>query len=168
LSEPREVYRQSQTKVTYLGGAIGPQPDVAGLDVSMDNSFGVGELQTTADGLRNSDCLVDGQAMLRGLLNQTLHITTGHDRDNDIGLSFMLTYIVDSHNVGMVAKPTHCSSFAVDTGSRGVIQFFGFDEGKGHITVQKGIMGEVDLLLATLAQEFLDLVAAIRKRGRLR
>jgi hypothetical protein len=77
----------------------------------------------------------------------------------------MLTYIVDSNNVGMVAEPAHCSSFAVHTGSRGVIQFLGFDEGKGHITVKEGVMGEVDLLLAPLTKEFLHLVTATGKGG---
>jgi hypothetical protein len=65
--------------------------------------------------------------VLRGLLNQSFDITTGHDRDNDVGLPFMLTYIVDSNNVGMVTEPAHCSSFAVDTVSCSVIQFLSLD-----------------------------------------
>jgi len=86
--------------------------------------------------------------VLRGLLNKTLYITAGHDRDNDIGLSFVVTHIVDSNNVGMVAQPTHGSSFAIDTGSGSVIQSLCLNECKGYITVQKGIMDQVDLLLA--------------------
>jgi len=65
----------------------------------------------------------------------------------------------------MVPEPPHRPSFTVDTGSRGVIKFLGLNESKGHITVKWGVMDEVDLLLATLAQELLDLVTATGKRG---
>jgi len=67
----------------------------------------------------------------------------------------------------MVAEPAHGSCFAGDAGSAGVIQFLGLDEGKGHITVNEGVMCEVDFLLAPLPEEFLDLITAIGKRGRL-
>jgi len=102
----------------------------------VDDSLVVGKLQTPADGLRNVNGLIKGQTVFWRFLNQALDITAGHDRDNDVGLSFVLTDIVDSNNVGMVAEPPHGPSFAVDTGPGSIIQFLGLDEGKGHITVK--------------------------------
>jgi hypothetical protein len=67
----------------------------------------------------------------------------------------------------MVAESPHGPSFAGDAGSGGVIQFLGLNEGKGDVTVKERIMDEEDLLLAPLPEELLDLVAAIRKGGRL-
>ena len=47
----------------------------------------------------------------------------------------------------------------------GLIQLLGLDQGEGHISIQDGIMGQVDLLLAAFSQELLDLVAAVGKGG---
>jgi hypothetical protein len=44
---------------------------------------------------------------------------------------------------------------------RGVVQAFGLDQGKGHFTVQEGIIGQLDFILAAFPQEMLDLVTAI-------
>jgi hypothetical protein len=136
LGQAGEICSQSQTEVTYLGGAIGTQPDIAGFYVAMDNAFGVGKLEAPADSLGHTHCLPDGQAMLWGFLNQALDIATGHDRDNDVRLSFMIPNIVDSNDVRVIAESPHSPGFADDAGSAGIIQFLSLDEGKGHITVE--------------------------------
>jgi hypothetical protein len=61
----------------------------------------------------------------------------------------------------MVAEPPHSPGFAADADSGGVIQFLGLDEGKGHITVKEGIVGQIDLLLAPFPEEFLYSVATV-------
>src|SRR4030042_1802419 len=101
--------------------------------------------------------------MLRGFLNQAFDIATRHDRDNNVGLSFVVTQIMDSDYVRVVTESPHRPGFAADAGSGGIIQLLGLDEGKGHITVKERIMGEVDLLLATLPEELLHLITAIDK-----
>jgi len=68
----------------------------------------------------------------------------------------------------VVAEPPHGTGFASDAGSACVIQFLSFDEAKGHIPVNEGVMDEVDSLLAALTQEFLDLISAISKGGGIR
>ena len=40
-------------------------------------------------------------------------------------------------------------------------QAFGLDQGKGHVTLQEGVIGQVDFLLAAFAQETLDLVTTV-------
>jgi hypothetical protein len=70
---------------------------------------------------------------------------------------------MDGNDVGMVAQSAHRPSFAADAGPGGIIQFLSLYQGKSHISVKERIMGEIDLLLAPLTEEFLDLVTAIGK-----
>jgi hypothetical protein len=77
----------------------------------------------------------------------------------------VVPHIVDSNDVRVVAEPPHGPGFAGDAGSAGLIQFLGLYEGKGHITVKEGVMGEVSLLLAPLPEELFDLITAIGKRA---
>jgi hypothetical protein len=80
---------------------------------------------------------------------------------------------MDGNDVGMVAESPHRLDLPGNTQTGGVIQFLSLDEGKGNIMVKEGIMDKVDLLLAALPQELLDLVMTPGKgggngRGRLR
>jgi len=79
----------------------------------------------------------------------------------------MFSHIVDSNDVGVVAESPHSPGLAGDADSAGLIQFLGLDEGKGHVTVKECIMDKVDFLFPALTQEFLDLITAIGKGGRL-
>ena len=49
-----EVNGQGQTEVADLGRAVGTEPYIARLDVTVDNPLAVGILQTPADGLGDS------------------------------------------------------------------------------------------------------------------
>jgi hypothetical protein len=72
------------------------------------------------------------------------------------------------HDIGMVAKPAHDLGFPAEAQASTIIQFLGFYQSKGHIPVQHLIMDKVDLLLASLPEELLDLITAIGKGGGLR
>ena len=50
---------------------------------------------------------------------------------------------------------------ASDAGAGDFIQALGLDEGKGHLPVQQSVLGQVDPLLAALAQEALHFIAAV-------
>ena len=43
----------------------------------------------------------------------------------------------------------------------GVVEALGLDQGEGDVAVEQGVVGQVDLLLAALAEEALDRVAAV-------
>src|SRR4030042_3794027 len=163
LGQAGKVNRHCQTEVTYLSGAVGTEPDIAGFYIAVDTPLAGGILQAPADSLGNTDCLLDGQAALRGFFNQAFAITTGHDRNNDVGLSFMVPQIVDSNDVGLVAESPHDLGFPAEAEASTVIQFLGLYQSKGHIPVQYLIMDEVDLLLTPLSEELLDLIAAVDK-----
>ena len=62
---------------------------------------------------------------------------------------------------GWAAEPAHRLAFARDPLAADLVQAFGLDQGEGHIAVEHRVVGQVDLLLAALAQEALDLVAAV-------
>jgi len=55
---------------------------------------------------------------------------------------------------------------ALDALPTRVVQPFRLDEREGDVPVQQAVVGEVDALLAPLAEKFLDLVAAVAERNR--
>jgi hypothetical protein len=63
----------------------------------------------------------------------------------------------------MGAEAAHGLGLAGDAFARRRVQAFGLDQREGDIAVELGVMGEVDLLLAALAEEAPDLVAAGRE-----
>jgi hypothetical protein len=65
----------------------------------------------------------------------------------------------------MVAEAPHGLSLPGDTGTGGLVQFLGLDKGEGYISIEDIIVSEIDLFLAALAEEFLDLIAAAGEGG---
>jgi len=59
----------------------------------------------------------------------------------------------EGEDVGVVTKLSHGPGLAFDAGPGFFIQFLGFQQGKGDIPVQQRVTGQVDLLLAALAQD---------------
>ena len=55
--------------------------------------------------------------------------------------------------------------FSGGAGAGDLVQAFGLNEGKGHFPVQESVLGQVDLLLATLAEVLLDMIAAVGEGG---
>jgi len=106
--------------------------------------------------------------MVRCLFNQALHVTAGHELGHDVELALVLSEVEDGGDMGVGAETTHSLGFAGDAAPGGIIECLGLDQSKGHVAVEEGVVGEVDLLLASLAQEALDLVATIGKGGGLR
>ncbi len=77
----------------------------------------------------------------------------------------MLPYFEDSDDVGMRAEAAHGLRLPLDAGTAGVVQALGLDQGEGDVAVQLGVVGQVDLLLAALAEEAGDFVAAVGEGG---
>jgi len=76
-------------------------------------------------------------------------------------------------DVGVGAQSSHGLSLSGDALAGDGVQALGLDKGEGDVSVQKLVVGEVDLLLAALSQKSLYLVTAICEgggllRGRLR
>jgi hypothetical protein len=65
----------------------------------------------------------------------------------------------------MGAKPSHSLGLSLDAAAASFVEALGLDKGEGYFPVKQRIVGQEDPLLATLAQELLDLVAAIGEGG---
>jgi hypothetical protein len=107
----------------------------------MDNSLPMGIFEAPADRLGDGDGLLDGKAVLRGFLYKSLHVSTGQEREDDIGLSTVLAHVVDANDIGMLPEPAHGLGLPYDTQAARLIQFLGLDEGKGNIPIKDSIMG---------------------------
>ena len=86
LGQPGAVDGQGQTEVADLGRAVCSEPDVAGLQVPVDDAFTVGELQPPAHLGGDADRLVQGHPVLLRLLDEPLHVSPGHERQHHVGL----------------------------------------------------------------------------------
>ena len=60
---------------------------------------------------------------------------------------------------GWGAQATHGLGLVADALAADVVQAVGFDEGERNVTVEDGIVGEVDALLAALPEKLLHGVA---------
>jgi len=61
----------------------------------------------------------------------------------------------------MGAEAAHRLGLAADAHAAGVVESLGLDQGEGDVAVEERVVGEVDLLLAALAEEAFHLVAAV-------
>ena len=73
--------------------------------------------------------------------------------------------VEDGDDVGVVAESAHGTASRLMRALAGLIELLGLDEGEGHVSIEDGVVGEVDLLLAALAEELLDLIATVGKGG---
>jgi len=72
----------------------------------------------------------------------------------------LLAQVEDGDDVGMATEAAHRLGLARDALAGGVVEAIGLDQGEGDVAVERRVVGEVDALLAALAQEALDDVAA--------
>ena len=93
------------------------------------------------------------------MVDEILDRAALHELGDDVGLSRLLADVVDGDHIGVVAQAAHRLGFAADAGQAGGVQALGLDQGKGHVAVEAGVVGQVDPLPTALAQEALDLVA---------
>ena len=73
----------------------------------------------------------------------------------------MVSQVKHSQYVRVGAQAAYCLGFSGDAGARDIVHAFGLDQGKGHVTVQEGVIGQVDFFLASFAQKTLDLVTTV-------
>ena len=111
---------------------------------------------------RQIDRLLDeaDQAISRydwGALREAAQAVLRFDPENTDALAYLAAAERDSGNT----QPSHGLGLTLDAAAAGFVQPLGLDQGEGHFPVQQGVVGQVDLLFPALAQELLDLVAAV-------
>ncbi len=77
----------------------------------------------------------------------------------------MVSQVEHGDDVGVGAEAAHGLGFASDPCARDFVQPLSLDKSEGYLSVKKGVLGQVDFFPAALAQEALDLVAAIGEGG---
>ena len=159
LREPRTVHRDREAEVADLRDAVLRQPDVVRLQVAVHHALLVGESQSARDPLRNPQRLLGRQRPL-GLLEQPLHVTAAHQLGDDVRLALVLTEVEHADHVRVGAEAAHRLGFSGNALPPYLAETLSLDHGEGHVAVEQLVVREVDALLATLAEEFADLVAA--------
>ena len=160
------VQGHRQPEIADLGDAIGGDPNVSRFQIAVDDAPAVGKLQTPAGLSGDADRLCQGKTVALGILYQTFHVAAAHQLGDHVRLVPLLAEIENSDDMGVGAQSAHSLGFPLYTLAGGIVQALGLDQGKGHLPVQEGVLGQVDLLFATLAQETFDLIAAIGKGDR--
>ena len=94
--QARLVERDGQAEVAELGGAVRGQPDVAGLEVAVDDAVRVGVLQRLADLIGDGQRLVDGAGGSRCARRELASTSPPamYWRD-DVGRAVLLADVVD-------------------------------------------------------------------------
>ena len=159
--QPRPVDGYRQAEVANLGHPIAGEPDVAGFKVPVDDAPAVGELQTAAGFFGDVDGLLQRKAVVSGVFDDSFHVATTHQLGDHVGLIRFLTKVEHGDDVRMGAEAAHGLGLAGDAAAGDIVQALGLDQSEGYFPVQQGILGQVDSLFATFAQEALYLVAAV-------
>ena len=116
---PRHIYdgdagvvqHYRQPEVTYLGGTILGEPDVARLQVPVDNAPAVGKLQTPANSFGDVQGLVKSDAVVGSVVDKPFNRPAGHQWQCQIRLAVVFTEIAYLEDVGVVAQPPHGLGF---------------------------------------------------------
>ena len=99
----RELFeRDGQPEVADLRRAVGSEPDVARLEVAVDDVVGVRVRQAAADRLRDLQRPLDGQRQV-----EAIDGAAGHVLADDVGLARLLADVVDRDDVRVVAEAAH-------------------------------------------------------------
>ena len=124
----------------------------------MNNAFGVGKGQALRSLCRYPDGLLQRQRSVC-IFDEFFNVTTAHDRLHHVRISVFFAQVIDRHDAGVCSHPAHGLRFSSHPLPTYFIQALGLDDCKSNVTVQDGVVGEVDLLLAAFTEEPGDGVA---------
>ena len=77
----------------------------------------------------------------------------------------MIAHVVNTHDIGMIPETTHRLGLPGDTHAGSLVEMLRLDKGEGDVSIKYRIMGKVDLLLPSLTQELLHVIAAVGEGG---
>ena len=165
LREPAAALGNGEPKVADLRDTVGGQPDVAGLEVTVNDALLVGEREALADALRKLQRALERQRA-SGLLEQIFDVSPVHELANDEWLAVLFVSVEDRDDVRVRPQASHRLRLTRDALPPNVVEPLGLDERERNTNVERRVVGEVDTLLATLAEEALHDVAATCEGGR--
>jgi hypothetical protein len=166
LGEARAIQRHRQPEVSELRCTVGSEPDVAGLEVAVDDLVLVGVLESAAHLLGDGDRLVHRQPVQLGGTQSIRERAPLEVLAHDEGLPVLLADVEDRNDVRVVAQAAHGLGLALHADAALGVEALGLDERDGHVALEPGVVPQVDPLLRALTQEAADLVAAPADAGR--
>ena len=164
--EAASVEGDRQAEIADLDGPLFRQPDVAGLQVAVNNSVRVSMREPLADLAGNAQHLCSRKPPTLGSIEYSRQVSPGHVLRDDIRLAGLLADIEDGDNLWMVAQPPHCLRLAAHPREAVRVQAFGLDQRKRDVAVELRIMRQINPLAATLAEEPADGIAIRGERRR--
>jgi hypothetical protein len=93
-------------------------------------------------------------------LEQLLHRAACNVLADNERLARLITNVIDGDDVRMVTEAAHRLGFAADARESRFVQPLGFDQGEGDVTVELGVVRQIDPLFCPLTEKVLDLIAA--------
>jgi hypothetical protein len=159
LREARTLGAERQPEVAEPRRPVGIEPDVAGLEVAVDDAARVGVLERGADLVRQAQHLRQLESVLGSRLQPLVESTARHVLAHDVELTLLLAHVVGGDDVGMVAEAPHRLHLPLHAHAGLGVEPLGLDERDRDIAIQPRVAREVDALLGALADEALDPVA---------
>ena len=156
----------ARPKSPIFGGAVGGQPDVAGLEVAMDDA--AARARTPAPGRRCSAIsqrvAISARALSGALSSRPSTSPPAISSRDEVGLAALVADVEDGDDVRVGAEAAHRLRLARDRARADLVEALGLDQREGDVAVELRVVGEVDALLAALAEEARDRVAPVRDR----
>src|SRR5262249_34258674 len=162
--EPRAIERGGEPEVAELRNTPRCEPHVPRLDVAVHDAVAMCVLERLAHLLGDRVRAVERQTMGGGTAQEGFHVAVRHELGHDVRMAVLLTDVVHGNDVGMVTEARHCLRIVANPGTTGVIETFGLDERDRDLAVEASVVREVHALLAALAEEVAQDVAAVRQR----
>ncbi len=109
----RRAQRASDAKVTELRGSRVGQPDVLGLQISVDHASSVRDRERTTDVHRDAERSLQGQPASEGI---ELHpkFSPGDELGDDVRRTVLFAIVIYGHDVRVGAELGHRAGLALD------------------------------------------------------
>lgn len=119
--------------------------------------YGVGEYEAFTRVPGDLERTVQRHPMVSRLFDHSLHVAAGHKGQHHEGLLragrrvTFLAEIEDWDDVLVIAEAAHGLRLSRDPLARNVVQPLTLDQRKGNVAVKRGVVGQIDFLLAPFA-----------------
>ena len=99
------VQRDGQTEVAYLSVAVRCYPDVARLQVTVNDTPTVSGRHPPTGFLGYLDCLLQGEPVVFAILYDSFYVAAAHELGDHVGLAVLFAQTEDCDYMGVEACP---------------------------------------------------------------